>query len=498
MPNNLNSFKIITDFLDNSAKVFPNKAGLIFGDKEYSYSQIKERADNLSWLLRNNTKKGDVIALLSSNIPEMIFSYFGILKSGCIVLLLSANISDENLVFQIKKTKPKLIFSHKKYKSKLERTKVLEKINYFDIKKMPLSEKATASIDTGENDVAVIIFTSGTTAEPKGAVLRHRNVVSAVKNITEFLKWKSSDIDVNILTLSHSFGLGNILCIFAAGGTVVLFPDSINLRKIINAIIEKKATTFAAVPATLRLILNNYLDDFKKCDKYLRFVQTNTSPLNPKMIKEIVAALPSTDFNYYYGLTEASRSAFIALNKNLDKIKSAGKISPNVELKIVNGQGENASAGEVGEICIKGRHVIQEYWQNPEANKKIKNSWLHTNDAGYLDKDGYLYFQGRNDDIINVSGEKVSPEEIENIASAMPGIIDAVAVAMPDKLLGEAVKVFVKVENKDFNTDKVIQECRKKLEIYKIPKEVEIVKEIPRTENGKLRRPALKDNYKNN
>jgi acyl-CoA synthetase (AMP-forming)/AMP-acid ligase II len=220
---NLDSFKIIPDFLDNSARLFPNKVGLIFKDKKYTYKMIKELVNDVSCQLTNKTKKGDVIALLSPNIPEMIFSYFGILGAGCIVLLLSANISDENLILQIKKAKPKFIFSHRKYKSKLDRTEIIKKVGFFDIEDIPSIKEDASNKNVKENDISTLIFTSGTTNEPKGAILRHYNVVNATKNIIEFLKWEPNDIDVNILSLSHSFGLGNIHCVFAAGGTVILF-----------------------------------------------------------------------------------------------------------------------------------------------------------------------------------------------------------------------------------------------------------------------------------
>ena len=490
MPNNY-SFKIIPDFLNNSVRNFPDKIGLVFEEREYSYKKIKEKANSIASYIVKKTKKGDIVALFLENRPEIIFSYFGILSAGRIVLLIPANISDDNFLFQIKKTNPKLIISQKKFEQKLKRTGVLKEDFYTDIDEIPWSS-FFAGEEVSGNDVSTIIFTSGTMAEPKGVVLRHCNVISATKNITEFLKWSKYDIDVNILSLSHSFGLGNIHCVLAAGATVILFRDAINIKKIIQTIIEKKATTFAAVPAILRFVVDNYFEEFKKCGEFLRFVQTDTSLMDKELIEKVLSALPNTDFNYYYGLTEASRSTFFSINKHLDKISSIGKALFNVEIKVVDEYGKDLPAGKAGEICIKGGHVIKEYWRCPEASKNIKDGWLKTGDVGFIDKDGYLYFKSRKDDVINVSGEKVSPEEIEEVVRKMPGVKDVAAVGAKDRLLGEAVKLFIVPDASDFDVQSVVQECKKKLESYKVPKLIEVIEKIPRTENGKVRRNILK------
>lgn len=490
----LNSLRTLSDFLDHSAMAFPDKVGLVFEDKEYIYKELRKKANDISFLVSEKTRKGDVVALLLPNTPELIFSYFGILGAGRTVLFLPANISDKSLVFQVEKTSPKYIISEQKYLSKLQRTGLSENLEFIDAKEITEASEFVFNQDVNEKDVSTIIFTSGTTGEPKGVKLQHFNVVNATKNIIEFLKWNEKDVDVNILSLSHSFGIGNIHSVFAVSATTVLFRDAINLKKIVQTIDDKKATTFAAVPATLRLIVDNYYENFKK-RKSLRFVQTNTSPLDEKFIRKIISMISPADFNYYYGLSEASRSTFINLSKHTDKITSVGQPSPNVEIKILDYQDKELPIGEIGEVCIKGKHVIKEYWENPEASKKIRNGFLHTGDAGYLDKDGFLYFKGRKDDIINVSGEKVAPEEVEEVVRRVPGVLDAVAIGAQDKLLGQAIKVFVRVKNNSFDTEEVIKECRKNLESYKVPRSVEIVSEIPRTENGKLRRIVFKNNH---
>ncbi len=489
----MTDLKTIPDFLNKAACSWPAKTALVFNEQTYNYEQIAKRVEAIASFLINKTEKGEVVGLLLNNSPEFIFSYFAILKAGLIALLLPANISDKSLVFQTAKTKPKLIISQGKFKEKLTRTSILATTELIEVEQLPQTSETILVREPVEEDPSTIIFTSGTTSEPKGVKLKHCNVVAATKNIIQFLGWNEKDIDVNILQLSHSFGLGNVHSAFATGATVVLFPDAINLKKILETIIASKVTTFAATPTTLRLILAHYQELFRECGRSLRFVQTDTSLLEQELIENMLTVLPQIDFNYYYGLSEASRSTFITLNNHPQKRASVGRASPNVQLKIVDQDDKLLPAGQTGEVCIKGTHVIKDYWQNEQASKKIKDGWLHTGDAGCLDQDGFLFFKGRNDDIINVAGEKVSPEEIEEVAKKAPEVLEAAAAAMPDKFLGEAVKLFIVVENQDFEKETVIKLCRQELESYKVPRVVEIIKQIPKTENGKLQRAKLKN-----
>ncbi len=161
-------------------------------------------------------------------------------------------------------------------------------------------------------------------------------------------------------------------------------------------------------------------------------------------------------------------------------------------LKIVDEQGNSLGPGKIGEICVKGNMVIKEYWDEAETKARIKNGWLMTNDFGYLDDQGFLFVTGRKDDMINVSGEKVSPDEVEGIVKSLPGVADAVVIGLPDKLLGEIVVAYVIADKPDFDVRNVISECRRQLESYKVPIKVSLIDKIPKTDNGKVQRALLK------
>lgn len=489
---NISAYQTLPEFIEKPAQIYPQKVALIFEDQEYTYQEIKKKVDTIASQIISKTKKGDVVGILLPNSPEFLFAYFAVLQAGCIALLFPVNISDKTLTFQIEKTDPRLIISKKTYQEKLKRVKAEEKM--FDIESLKALKKSSAR-KISPDTISTIIFTSGTTSEPKGVTLQHKNVVQATKNIIEYLKWSEKDIDVNISQLSHSFGLGHVHSIFAVGGTVVLFRDAINLKKILQTIKDRKATTFGAVPAILRLLCGNFLQLFKDTAKNLRCIHTNTSLLEPELINTILENFPKTNFSYYYGLSEASRSTFITFNTEKSKISSVGRASPNVSIEIFDSDDTSLPANKIGEICIKGPHVISSYWKNPVASKLIRKGWLHTGDMGYLDEDGYLYYKGRKDDIINVSGEKVSPEEIEYAAKKVEGIVDAAAIGIEDRLLGEVVKLYV-VASEDTYNEKVLQtELKKTLESYKVPRLIEKIAEIPKTENGKVVRNKLKSQY---
>jgi len=487
----------IPDFLEKNAQQFPDKPALVFDKKSFSYQELNSQSELVANFLLSKTKPQDVVAILLPNSADFVISYFGVLKAGCIALLIPPNISDDKLKFQVAKTQPNLILTESKYSAKIERANLGPKLEVIDTQTLLGIQLSTDQQPRtiAPTDTSTIIFTSGTTSEPKGVQLQHTNVVNATKNIVEFLNLTPQEIDVNISALSHSFGLGHLHCFLAVGGTTVLFRDAINLKEILNAISANHATTLGAVPAILRLLLNNFRTEFQEHGKSLRIVQTNTSPLEKELIEGILNTLPSTNFSYYYGLTEASRSTFITFNQHADKLSSIGQASPNVQVEVRDARDQVCSPGELGEICIKGKMVIQEYWQNPSASEKVKAGWFHSGDVGYMDPEGFLYYKGRYNDLINVSGEKVSPEEVEDLIMKVPGVTDAAVIGIPDKILGEVIKAFISVSDKEFDVHLVTQLCRQKLESYKVPREVEIIKEIPRTDNGKLQRNKLKKSY---
>ncbi len=481
----------IHSFLENSAAIFPDKEALIDGDRVYTFSELNKAASGVSTFLIQNCPKKSVVSFLLDNSPEFLIVYFGILKSGCIAHIIPGNVSDDNLSLQIKEVDPRFIISKDKYLTKLQRILMDDKFLHVNtILEHKLSSQK--EVEVYSDEVSTIIYSSGTTSRPKGVKLEHRNVVQATNNMVEYLKINEDDRYLNVLPLFHSFGLGNVHMLWRQSGSVILAKNSIDIPGFINNIIKNKATIFAAVPATFRMILDHCKDKFSECTN-LRLMVTNSTYIPPETTSEVLKILPNTDFYTYYGLTEASRSTFNHFNNSLNKLKSVGQAAPNVNIKIVDQNGNVCSSNKQGEISIAGDHVIREYWKNKIASGAIKDLWIYTGDVGYFDEEGYLYLTGRKDDVINVSGEKVSPVEIEQILNKMPGVCQSAIVAAQDRILGQIIKAFIVKEDIGITESEVMSYCKVRLARYKVPKEIIFVEKIPTTDSGKIKRSLLRN-----
>ena len=343
------------------------------------------------------------------------------------------------------------------------------------------------------HEVSSIIFTSGTTSKPKGVKLTHKNVLTATSNIVKMISLQPNDIEINSLSLSHSFGLGCLHAIFLQGATSLIFKNTINLNEILKKGKHENATGFVGVPTTFYQILNSFTELFSSTSS-IRYLLTNTSPMKKESILQIINLFPKANFYTYYGLTEASRSTFLLFNKNKNRLESVGKPAPGVEINILDDDGKPVSTNQTGEIFIKGDHVIKNYWNNSKADESIENRWLKTGDLGYFDSDGFLFLKSRKDDLINVGGEKFHPEEVELVIKEIPEILDVAVIGIPNDLFGQLPIAFV-VPNNEITSTQIINNCSKKLERYKIPIKILFLDEIPKTDSGKIKRNTLRAKF---
>lgn len=482
----------IPEFLERTTEKFPDKIALVMEDIRLTYAQFDQKANEVRNFLISNCHKQDRISILIDNSIEFLVTYFGILKAGCIAHIIPSNTSENNLKLQLTEVEPRYIMTLGKFLKKIQRAEV--NLPCLEMN-LPLEKSEIPKLRlVSPEDISTIIYSSGTTSRPKGVKLQHYNVVSATENMIEFLGIEENDIYLNVLPLSHSFGLGNVHMIIRQGGKVIIERNTINIPQFIKAMIDERATVFAAAPATLRSILNNYQDLFSQCNRSLRKIITNSTAIPKETTLEVLQVLPSTNLYMYYGLTEASRSTFIHLNSNPDKLESVGPAAPNTQIKIVDEEEKELSPYQIGEVCVKGNHVIKEYWKNPEASQAIKDNWLHASDLGYVDNQGYLFLKGRKDEIINVGGEKVSPLEIDKVLSGIPGVKDAATIAFSDSVLHQIAAVcVVKESGSNISEEFIIQEARKQLEGYKVPQKVIFVSRIPKTDSGKIQRNVLRE-----
>jgi len=484
--------KSINEIFDNSAEKNPSKSALIFDDLTLSYSEFLQKTNCLSNLIQDKTTPGKVISLLYENSPFFIISYFSILKSGCVAHIIPPTISDFNLKEQLKETNPEIILTNNNFKHKLNRTEVTQEI-FFINNDSEFFKPNDDFYGNQFNETSSIIFTSGTTSKPKGVKLTHKNVLTATNNIVKMIGLQSDDIEINSLSLSHSFGLGCLHAIFLQGATSIIFKNTINLKEILQNGICQNASGFVGVPTTFYKILDSFDELFSSISS-IRYLLTNTAPMKKESILKVLDLFPKANFYTYYGLTEASRSTFLLFNTNKDKINSVGKSPSGIEIKILDDDGKTLPTNQIGEITIKGDNVIENYWNNSKADNSINCGWLKTGDIGYFDSDGFLYLKTRKDDMLNVGGEKFTPEEVELVIKEIPEILDAGVIGIPNELFGQVPVAFVVTNNK-ISSSYIIKQCNEKLERYKIPQKIIFLDNIPKTDSGKIQRNMLKSKF---
>jgi long-chain acyl-CoA synthetase len=341
--------------------------------------------------------------------------------------------------------------------------------------------------------IADLLYTTGTTGRKKGVVLTQANILAAARNITEFVGNRPEDIEVVPLPLSHSFGLGRLRCLALTGHTLILEPGVGTGATVVKRILDARATGLAMVPAgfdILRRMTGAVLG--QACD-HLRYIEIGSAPMKPETRQWLMTLLPRTRICHHYGLTEASRSAFTEYHGDAHKPGTAGRATPNVEIVVCDEKGRRLPAGEPGEVIVNGGMVMQEYWRQPELTAQtLCKEGLKTGDIGYVDADGYLFLVGRRNDVINVGGRKVAPDEIEDLLLQLDGVTDAGCVAEPDELLGECVKAYL-VADREIRQSEVVAFMRSRVEECKIPQVIERIARIPRTNSGKIQRQMLRN-----
>ena len=477
----------IIDFLKNSANKYPKKIALIFENNSLTFNDLWKSVERFSFSI-STLNEQNVISLMAENSASFVIAYLGIINSGKTVHLIPPEISETNLLNQIMSSDSSAIICSDTVFTKISNFDSI-KIPIFQFNKIPKNIN-NSIVDSKTNDIAYLIYTSGTTSIPKGVGITHLMVEFTTKNIIQVLKYLNSDIDVLPLPLHHSFGLGCLHTSLCVGSTLILLKNANDLQHILDTMKKYDATTLAAIPATLSKFLKSNKNDLMNSFSSIRLIITNSTKIPINTIQNFKKILSNGNLATYYGLTEASRSTFMIFDKDSSHDESVGLPSSGIKIKIVN---DDVQKSKIGEIWIKGNNVIKKYWKNKLADKNLIDDWLRTGDLGYFDDCGYLYLLGRTDDVINIGGEKVMPDEIEKIVKQIHGVENVVAFGIDHEVFGQVIKLHViKSPNSDLDKSTILNYCIKNLERYKIPSKIDFVTNIPQTDYGKVKRFMLK------
>ena len=473
----------IESLIFEHAQTMPQKTALIQGQSEVSYEQLwKEIIKSASWF-KDKASQGDRVIISASKNIEFVYTYFGAHLAGMICVPIDPETNEKRLTRILEVAQPKLI--------------VGELRNHGDNEVIPFGD-VSSDVEYGfdspiESNIADLLFTTGTTGLPKGVALTYANQMAAADNINTFIGNTVDDIEMLALPISHSFGLGRLRCVFAKGATLVLLGSFASMKKFYGEMERCHVTGFGMVPASWAYILKMSGEKIGQFAGQLRYIEIGSAFMPLENKQKLMGLLPNTHICMHYGLTEASRSAFISFHDNTDHLMSAGRPSPNTEIAVFSEQGVRLAKNEDGEICVKGAHVCSDYWGLPEEDfqKDFFEGYFRTGDWGHIDNDGYIHLISRKKEIVNVGGKKVSPIEVEEVLNDMEGIEESACVGVHDDVLGEVVKAFC-VCSKEVDFEEIKKMMMKKLEGYKIPAFFETIESLPKTQNGKLQRLLLK------
>lgn len=466
----------------------PLKAAVIINDEAISYEQLRKGVLQYIHTFRTlGLRTGDRVVFSACKDKGFLFSYIAAHALGIVKVIIDPLLNTDRIEFIERETEAKFGFGYVSPNiSCLSYNALAEKIetgqhSYF-IEKI------------GDNFIAEIIFTTGTTEEPKGVCLSYKNIDTSVNNINKYIGNRNTDIEIIGLPLCHSFGLGRLRCNLALGATAVIINNFSNVRLFFNNIEKYHVTGFAMVPAVWEYIKKISGTRISKFKQQIKYIEIGSSHLDIESKKELLTLLPETKIVMHYGLTEASRSCFINFS-DINHLDSIGQpVNDSVALKILHPDGSECALGETGEICLNGPHVGQ-YLRVCHNTSSFQGDFLKTGDLGYKDHDGFIHLVGRNKEMINIGGKKVSPIEIEEAIISL-GVEDCVCIGIKDPrgILGEVVKCFIKKTPDSIPFERITELLTDKLENFKIPAEYCWIDEIPKSQSGKKLRNRLNIN----
>tara|TARA_B100000965_G_scaffold402799_1_gene429543 strand:- start:412 stop:1821 length:1410 start_codon:yes stop_codon:yes gene_type:complete len=454
-----------------------NKTFLITNDDIITYGHFLELISKTIVFLEKSDKK--YIFINAEKNQFTLAAYFASQKLGKITCFLDPLTKSPEKFTKLAKNNY-LYFTNKDY----------QEISDIKCETIKNSDQITS------NSFSEIIFTTGTTGNPKGVLLSHEVIYKTAKNINLFTKLKNDDVEMHMMPLSHSFGLARVRCSILAGNTVVLLNGFGNLVTFYDYLEKFKGSVISTVPAGLQFLIKLSKDRITNFSSQIKMIELGSSPMTKEEKISLTKILPFTNICMHYGLTEASRSTFLNFKDDIEFADSVGKQNYGTEVKIFNSNGKESVKGKSGEICIKGTNLFSKYiFCNDKAS--FYGDYFRTGDFGYMNNLGYLFFEGRKDDMINVAGKKVSPLEIEKNINEISFINESACIEVKNKKNNlTEIKAFVSVSSEEsFQSlvNKIKKYLKNNIEYYKIPSTFINIDTIPKTISGKILRNKLKE-----
>lgn len=513
--------RLLHESLLAAAHDCPQKVALVTEKQAVSYGELFEGVRRCAAaLVARGVRRGDRVILYADNTYELVIGIWATLWAGGVFVVVNPQTKSDKLGYIIEKSGGRVLVTDEhlspQFAPVLQDSSGLESVlcsNYRhgrDSKPgkarvedfwavVSQAEPLEAPVFAIPLDVAALIFTSGSTGTPKGVTMTHQSMVFARDSITEYLRLSPEDKIIGLLPLAFDYGLYQLLMSFGLGATLVMERSFSYPGIIFDRIQSQGVTVFPGVPTIYSTLLSRHQKE-PLCFPSVKRVTNTAAALPPDYIPLLREVFPNALIFAMYGLTECKRVSYLEPELIEKKRGSVGKAIPGTEMFLLSPEGKRVAPGEPGILHIRGPHVMQGYWNDPERTAKMlkpgelpNERVLCAQDWFTMDAEGFFYFKGRSDDIIKTRGEKVSPVEVENVLYSLKGIKEAAVIGVPDENLGQAIKAFVALEEGAALTAKEIRgHCAARLENFMVPQVIEFSAGLPKTDNGKIKKESLK------
>src|SRR5688572_2093443 len=494
----------ISHILPRARALFADRLALWDGERRFSFEELGRRVDALAGALKaKGVRRGDRVGILDLNSHRYAEAYYACAQAGMILLPLNSRLAPPELKYVLDDSGAKALIATESFLSLVEGISNIEVV-IKDYETFLQSGQPDSTVaDVALDDLCQIYYTSGTTGEPKGVCLTHRNMIASALDSIVGLELRRDDIWLHAAPMFHlvdAWSVWSMPCLGARQVMVHFTPERM------MEVVQRTRPTGAGVPPTLINMMANHPKIGQFDLSSLRFIMYGGSPTPLGILQKAAKALP-TKYIHGFGITETSgittladpRDFFVeGTPEQLALTNNAGRPVPHINLAIADDDGKPLEPGKVGEVVVRGARVMREYWKKPKHTADaLRNGWYHTGDMGYVDTQGRLFIVDRKKDMIISGGENVYSVEIESVLSTHPAVLEVAVIGVPDESWGEAVKAIVVLKDgAAASAEELIGFCRGKIAGYKLPKSVDFSKEqLPKTGPGKIAKRRLRDPF---